>query len=336
MSKIHDLLPWLESGWSQLRQYIQQKRIPQALLIVGNTGIGKQQLAEHFTQTIMCSRLFSEGLSNGSFCGECQSCRLFEAQTHPDFIFIQPEEVGKAIGISVIRELVVKLSLKPQFEAYRVVIINPADALNNAAANAFLKYLEEPTERTCLILITNKPSKLPATIKSRCQKLLLSISDEFDSSEWLEQQGVIGQRDLLLSLSRNAPLLAKQFSDTSLLTLRTDCFNNWVNIGKSKTDFIVVAEQWYKLDKTEIDMLIFWVISWVIDIMKLAYKSELTALYNPDLVVDLQELAHKLDLKCLFKYYDFLLLKQKQLDTQLNKQLMFEEILIQWLQLNTR
>lgn len=330
MNQIHQLFPWLEAAWLQLNNYIQQERIPQALLITGNAGMGKQQLAEYFARSVMCSSL----LSNGCSCGKCQSCRLFDAETHPDYIFIQPEAAGKAIGISVIRQLVEKLSLKPQFEGFRVVIVNPADGLNNAAANAFLKCLEEPTERSCLILITDKPSKLAATIKSRCQKLLIPTADKFVIFEWLEKQGVTEQNDLFLSLSRNAPLLAKQFSDVSLLKLRTDCFDSWIKAGNSKINFVEVAERWHKLDRTKIDLLMFWIISWVIDIVKLANKPGSIEIYNPDLVPDLQELAHRLDLKQVFKYYDFLLLNQKQLDTQLNKQLMFEEILIQWLQLN--
>ncbi len=332
MSDMHGLLPWLESSWHQLSQYIQQNRIPQALMIVGSAGAGKQQIAEHFSRSLMCSSV----LSNGVYCGECDSCRLFDSNTHPDYISIQAEEKGKDIGIAVIRELISKLTLKPQFDSYRVVIINPADGLNNASANAFLKYLEEPTERTCLVLITDKPSRLPATIKSRCQKLVLPEPDQTVAVEWLKQQGVVEQVDLLLRLSKQSPLLAKQFSESTLLTLRSDCFKGWINVAHCKADIVELAEQWYKLDKTELEILMFWLISWVIDIIRLAYQSELSVLYNQDLISDLQELAQRLDLKCLYKHYDFLLINQKQLATQLNKQLMFEEILIQWLQINSR
>ncbi len=69
--------------------------------------------------------------------------------------------------------------------------------------------------------------------------------------------------------------------------------------------------------------------------VKLANSKQITDLYNPDIAKDLQEMAIKLDLKDLYKYYDFLLLSRQRLDTQLNKQLMIEEILIQWLKLNS-
>ena len=332
METIDQSLPWLQESWSQLRQYINQNRIPQALLIIGNKGYGKQQLAEHFSQSLLCMDVLATGIA----CGKCQSCTLFNAGTHPDYIAIEPEEPGKAIGIAVIRQLTTKLALKPQFESHRVVVINPADSLNNASANAFLKYLEEPTERTCLILITDKPSKLPATIRSRCQKLLVSEPDQGLVKTWLKQQGISDNVNLLLSLSQGAPLLAKQLAESSVLQLRTECFNHWMALAASDENLITLAEQWYKLEREEIDLLLFWLVSWVSDMIKLAYDKQAVKIINSDLVKHLQEKVEQLDLKDMYKYYDLLLLSQQRFDTQLNKQLMFEEILIQWSKLNSR
>lgn len=334
MNNIDDSFPWLQTAWSQLANYIEQNRIPQALLIYGNKGLGKHKLVKQFANSLLC--LSSQ--ANHLPCGKCQSCILFDAETHPDFIIIEPEEAGKAIGIAVIRQLISKLALKPQYEKQRVVVINPAHSLNNASANAFLKYLEEPTERTSLILITEKPSRLPATILSRCQKLILSAPDETVLIEWLNQQGITENLDLLAALSKGAPLLAKQFADSDVIELRNKCFENWSGLIQFGHNFTTLAEQWQKLEPTEMDLLLFWMISWISDIIKLASlnRTEPTNLYNPDLTINLQEFSQKLELKGLFKYYDFLLLSYQRLDTQLNKQLMFEEILIQWLQLNNR
>lgn len=333
MDDIQQYFPWLQASWLQLSNYINQNRIPQALLIIGSKGIGKQQLTSFFSQSLLCHA----PQSNGIYCGECQSCLLFKAQTHPDYIYIEPEEPGKAIGISIIRQLTTTLVLKPQYEGYRIVVINPADSLNNASANAFLKYLEEPTERTLLILLTNKPNKLPATIRSRCQKLVIPpVSDNALLKTWCEHNGLLEDRNLLLNLSQGAPLLAKQFSESDLLKNRIEYFNHWARLSRSEGNFIAVAEQWSKLDSDETRLLIVWIISWVVDIIKLAYKVQSTDLYNPDIATNLQEIAVKLDLKSMYQYYDFLLLSHQRLDTQLNKQLMFEEILIQWSKLNGR
>lgn len=329
MDDFQQPLPWLQSSWSQLSRYINQNRIPQALMIVGNKGLGKQQLAAFFAQSLMCS----SPLPTGVYCGECRSCILFKANTHPDYIFIAPEEVGKAIGIDVIRQLTAKLTLKPQFENYRLVLIDTADCLNNASANAFLKYLEEPTERTCLVLITDKPSKLPATIRSRCQRLEVSISDQTPVKTWLQQQGVTENIDLLLKMSQGSPLFAKQLSDNSSISFRAEWFTQWLK--SSDGDFIAIAEQWGKLDKGQMDLLLSWLISWLMDMIKLRCSEQTTEIVNTDLLTRLQEITEKLDLKGLYKYYDFLLISRQRLDTQLNKQLICEEILIRWSELNS-
>ncbi len=332
MTNLQQSFPWLSPYWSQLALAINHQRIPQALLITGNKGMGKYVLASYFGQSLLC---FSRDLG-GNYCGKCKSCKLFLAETHPDYSLIEPEGTGKSITISVIRQLITKLSLKPQFDSQRVVIVNPADSLNNAAANAFLKFLEEPTERTTLILVAENPSKLPATISSRCQKLFIQPLDPSALKHWLKQQNLLENSDIVLNLSKGSPLLAKQFSENSILDLRTQCFESWIKVHHSKTSFNEVAEKWYKLEKTEMEFLLFWLTSWVMDMIKLAFHQQAVKLYNPDLITNLQELTQKLDLRKLYKYYDFLLLSQKRLDTQLNKQLMFEEILIKWSSLKNK
>lgn len=328
------ILPWQQPSWEHLHSYIEQQRIPQALLISGNKGLGKQQLAHQFASALFCAK----PQANGSACGVCDSCLLVGADTHPDYIRVQPEEPGKGISIGQIRSLITRLSLKPQFETHRVVIINPADKMNNAAANAFLKCLEEPTERTLIILITEKPSKLPATIVSRCQKLLIATPDRKSVIDWLEQtlpsQAPDAQHGDLsgnVSLAQGAPLLALDYANEQTLKLRNDCFSAWMGIAKQQKSPVIVAEDWQKLSATP---LLFWLTSWVIDLTKCFYRAQLETLYNPDLQGQLQELSERLELKGLYRLYDLLLLSRQRLDTQINQQLLFEEILIQWHELN--
>ncbi|MDI1230341.1 MAG: DNA polymerase III subunit delta' [Methylobacter sp.] len=326
------LLPWQQHQWEHLCSYIAQKRIPQALLITGNKGLGKQQLAHQFAAGLLCAT----PQASGTACGHCSSCLLVNADTHPDFIQIQPEEPGKGIGIGQIRSLIGRLTLKPQFETQRVVIVNPADKMNNAAANAFLKCLEEPTERTSIILITEKPAKLPATIISRCQKLAVVTPDKDVAVKWLAE---IMQCDaatnktlqLNVSLAQGAPLLALEYANDQTLTLRNECFDAWMAIAKQLKSPVIIAEDWHKLPASP---LIFWITSWVIDLIKCFYQAQVANLYNPDLNEPLQELSRRLELKGLYKLYDLLLSDRQRLDTQINKQLLFEEILIQWYELN--
>jgi len=332
MTNIKHSMPWLKDSCDQLDNFIAQNRIPQALLLTGAYGLGQYSLADHFTQSLVCvSRS-----ATGSYCGQCKSCLLFQSGCHPDYILIEPEQTGKMIGIEVIRQLLERLTLKPQFQNQRVVVIRSAEQLNHAAANAFLKYLEEPTERTSLILITEKSLRLPATIRSRCQKMTLTKPKREESKRWLQQTGVTEQIDLLLNLSDDSPLFAKQLFETTLLLQRKDWFKGWIRVLNSPHHLIDTAEQWYKLDPSEISLLMSWLISWITDIVKLARENEDLRLTNTDFRTDLQDCAKKLDLRDLFKYYDYLLACQSQLNSQLNKQLMFEEILIKWSELKLK
>lgn len=325
------LHPWQNASWEQLQAYILQQRIPQALLLSGTAGLGKRTLADYYAKALLCH---SPG-SDGGACGHCVACRLFEAQTHPDFIRIEPDEPGKAIGIDKVRQLIVKLALKPQYNAQRVVVFQPADALNTASANAFLKCLEEPTERTCLLLICEQPGRLPATIRSRCQKLHCGLPEQTQAATWLRQQGVGDEAGLLLNLAQGAPLLAKQYADQGVVQLRQQYFQAWLEVAKGKANLLAVADLWQKQEKVELAVALTWIVGWVADIIKCTYRLDTQRLSNPDLKKSLQALSERLELKSLYSYYDSLLISKSQLTTQLNKQLMVEQLLIRWLQLNT-
>jgi len=325
-------LPWQQQNWEHLCDYRLQNRVPQALLITGNKGLGKQHLANQFAFSLLCAKPQDNGLG----CGHCDSCLLLNAETHPDFIQIRPDEPGKAISIGQIRSLVNRLTLKPQFESYRVVIVNPADLMNNAAANAFLKCLEEPTERTLMLLITDKPAHLPATIISRCQKLAVAKPDKETAFAWLKQQNVDTLQcnaSALLGLAQGSPLLALDYANDGTLTLRNDCFKAWMDIAKQRRHPAIIAEDWHKLPELP---LIFWITSWIIDMIKCCYQIKAGWLYNPDLKEPLQELSQQLELKELYKLYDLVLISRQRLNTQINKHTMFEEILIKWFELNLR
>jgi len=323
------LLPWQLKNWSHLCDYKNQNRVPQALLIYGNQGIGKAHLANQFANSLLCAKPQINGLS----CGHCNHCILLKAETHPDLIKLCPDEPGKSITIGQVRNLITRLTLKPQFDSYRIVIIYPADLMNNSAANAFLKCLEEPTERTVLLLITDKPSQLTATITSRCQKLAVTHPDKEILLAWVMQQNTAlleNDTDALYNLTQGSPFLALDYVNNCTLTLRNDCFKAFLNIAKKQQHPIIVAEEWQKLPEA---LMLFWITSWIIDIIKCFYQIKPDWLYNPDLTDSLQFLSTKMDLSNLYQLYDLVLISRKRLNTQINKHNMFEDILIKWSEL---
>lgn len=329
------LLPWHQVHWERLHAYIRHNRIPQALLIAGNKGLGKVQIAEQLTAALLCRHRDTGGMA----CSHCESCMLIKAGTHPDKYLVQPEETGKSINIAQIRDLLEKLSLKPQFQQFRVAMINPADRMTFGAANAFLKFLEEPTERTMLLLISERSSKLPATILSRCQKIILTPPDKALAVDWLHNQPLTDQQQPIqnwhdyLFMAQGAPLLALVYATDNVLMIRNQCFDSWVAIAERRQSPLVVAENWLQLS---LALLIFWMTSWIIDLARCFHFPLVENLYNPDLKPQLISLSEGIDLKKLYQLYDVLLQSRMRMDTSVNRQLMIEEILIQWYEINRK
>ena len=284
---LNELYPWHQPSWQHLAAYVKQERIPQALLINGIAGLGKQRLALYFAQYLICL-----DRQENTFCGHCASCKLFMAETHPDYIQIQPEEPGKAIGVDTIRQLITKLTLKPQYSGYRVVIITPAERMNLNSANAFLKCLEEPPERTVFLLLTEHSQNLPATIRSRCQKLLVEPPDMSSATLWLQEQGISEQQQLLTRLAQGAPLKALAYAQENILQQRRDYFEDWQNICLTMVCPVQVAGKWYK---TPARMILPWLVSWTEDVIKCHFQCDKSLILNEDLEKNLRALAKRLD-----------------------------------------
>ncbi|NEL80355.1 MAG: DNA polymerase III subunit delta', partial [Xanthomonas perforans] len=100
------------------------------------------------------------------------------------------DKLRTEIVIEQVREISQKLSLTPQYGIAQIVIVDPADAINRAACNALLKTLEEPSPGRYLWLISAQPARLPATIRSRCQRLEFKLPPAHEALAWLLSQGV--------------------------------------------------------------------------------------------------------------------------------------------------
>ncbi len=203
------LLPWLDTHWQSLNQRELSNRLPHALLITGSSGIGKSSFTDYAAKSFLCSE------SNTEFCGQCKSCKLFSAGTHPDFLHIYPSEGKQVIGVDSIRRLIDELALTPQCGKRKIAVIDPADVMNLQGANCLLKTLEEPAIADVLLLVTSTPGLLPATIRSRCQKIKLTVSDSQSALDWFSAQGIENPQ-ACLNLDPEAPLNALIQADMSI------------------------------------------------------------------------------------------------------------------------
>lgn len=142
---------------------MQRGRIASSYLFAGEPGIGKKCTALTLAKALNCLT------SPVDACDECFSCKKIDSGIHPDFLLISPE--SGQIRVEEIRAIDEMLSLKAFEGRYKVVIVDDADTMNQYAANAFLKTLEEPPEESLIILVSSNPGRLPDTIRSRCSRI---------------------------------------------------------------------------------------------------------------------------------------------------------------------
>jgi DNA polymerase-3 subunit delta' len=155
---------------SILAACVKADKLPHALLFTGPDGVGKRTAAIALAMAGNCTGAGpAEASPFPPVCGECRSCRKIQAGSHPDILSI--EASGQFIRIAQIRDLLGVLAMKPYEARLRVVIISDAQHMNPEAGNALLKILEEPPERTVLILTAPETVDLLPTIASRCQQI---------------------------------------------------------------------------------------------------------------------------------------------------------------------
>ncbi len=316
--------PWLQDIWKQLLQALTAGRMPHALLLSGNRGVGKHGLAESLAYSLLCT---DRDATNGQPCDRCKGCQLRLAETHPDLHRIVPEEQGKAIKIDTIRAFTEQEGLTAHSGGYKVVLIEPADAMSNEAANSLLKTLEEPVAWTIIVLITSKPGSLPATIRSRCQQIVLGAPQKDIALGWLQQQIDPNiNAETLLQLAAGAPIRAAQLADKELLQQRVEMLDEFVGLLEDREDPVVVAGKWEKLDP---DLYLQWLSGWVIDMLRLKMASDPPNLINLGQTDRLHAVAEKLDLRQLYNLLDRLYDAHRATGSTLNLRLLLEGLLLQ-------
>jgi DNA polymerase III subunit delta' len=325
---MNEIYPWQEKQKRRLLDLQQQDRFPHALLLCGPDGIGLNQFAQTFAMQMLC---LSKGIDSENACGTCQSCLLFTAGSHPDLSIIEPEEEGKQIKIAQVRELIEYVTLKSFSGNLKIVIIEPADAMNRATANALLKTLEEPPSQSMLFLLSHQPSNLPITIRSRCQRIDFEPVFDQVAINWLNEQSIDSDlsSEMLLRLSAGGPLKALSLVENDQLQHRQSLIKDLISLTKKNGDPVQIATQWQALGTENIFITLMRLIQ---DLIRLKLLRDNAKLVNLDLKEDLQDLVNSLDLVALVRNYDFVLFKYQQSTAPMNYNVLslFEEIVLNW------
>jgi len=202
-------------AWLSPVRRLQGDRLAHAFLLSGQPGTGKQGLAMEMAAALLC-------LENSlPACGSCRSCQLLVSGAHPDFRILSFElnKSGKLrteIVIDQVRQLISFLQLTTTISEKKVALVQPAEAMNRNAANALLKTLEEPPGDAVIILLSNDPSRLAVTIRSRCQKLQVRSPDTDTALAWLLEEGAYGEVEAISALKAAAgsPFRARDLLST--------------------------------------------------------------------------------------------------------------------------
>jgi DNA polymerase-3 subunit delta' len=234
--------PWLEAPRAQLRSALAAGRFPHALLLQANAGTGGEELAIWVAQLLLCRGPAPRP------CAECLDCRRVRDDQHPDFVRVSPLEESRQVRVDQIRELGATLALTSHGRGYKVALIAPADALNPNAANALLKTLEEPAANTLLVLLAADLSRLPATIRSRCQRLRILPPTRAASLAWLEAQRPGEPWGAALAALGNAPFAALTVDVAALEKLRTETLQAIAAAARGMADTSAIAERWGRGD----------------------------------------------------------------------------------------
>ncbi|ENU09077.1 MAG: DNA polymerase III subunit delta' [Acinetobacter calcoaceticus] len=311
--------PWQKTTWDTLTTRF--PNIGHGLLFYGKQGCGKHAFAKHFLAWVLCLNKQPHGA-----CGECSSCQWLKSDTHPNYVHITTDEENKKqnakIKIEKIRDLLP--FVQQTGEGWRVILIEPAEALNLASSNALLKTLEEPGERVVLILLADHYLKLPATIRSRLQHFALDrISYEQATSyldEHLSELAEV-QPDLLLGLSNDMPLQAIEIAKSDWFAKRQIFLNDWLKIVAQKNMPLFFSGKWQKELSFNDFIVLFEYLLGDLICVKLNQPQK-----NTDL--DFDQLSPYYDLESLFNIYSELQQAKKLVEQNVQSQLIIDQLFI--------
>lgn len=282
---------WHARQWQSLRQSVAANRLAHGLLLAAAEGVGGEAFATALAESLLCDSPTPEGLA----CGGCRACRLLAAGSHPDLLRLGPEGDSRSLKVEQVRALGGFLALSRHAAAHKVALLAPAEALNLSAANALLKTLEEPPPGAVLILLAASPNRLPATVRSRCQRIDLDRIDREAALAWLQAELGVDPTlaATLLAVSRDRPLLARELgAEPEGLALRARLLGDLARLAGEPALALDIAAEWAGEDPAR---LLGWLGGLLGDLARTAAGAPGEGLCNPDLAAQLRRLAERLD-----------------------------------------
>jgi len=327
-----------------LTTFLQHGTIPHAILLTGIAGVGKENAAIAFAAACNCRGERAGHLSEpetirapdgqstaldpiaASPCGSCKACRKIESGNHPDIIRIEPS--GPFIKIDQIRSLRQILAMKPYEARIRVVIISNAQAMNPPAGNALLKVLEEPPERTILILLATERADLLPTIVSRCQHIRFNpISRKSLESLLVQKYELPPQTAMIITPMANGSLSrALTMYRSGWIHRRNWLINELNSLSSMPVGRLLTFGEQISKNKDFLTEAFDIMTSWFRDLIVGKFYPE--KIVNQDLSDNVQQTAQKIDLAALLSKIDIIQSTAHSMRAGTNLRLAMETMLL--------
>lgn len=346
------IAPWLAETWERLVGL--GDRLPHALLFVGPSGLGKRALADALAARLLCDAPADDGQA----CGKCKACQWRLSGNHPDLYVVVPaadaeeSDAGESEGvrdqaatkakssqivIEQIRDLQAALTVTGHHSSRRVIVLDPAEAMNAFTANALLKLLEEPPAGCVFLLVSSAPRRLLPTIRSRCQQWTFARPDEAALAHWRTRAGK--EAGALLALGGGMPLAAERLAEAGGAALLDRFVRDLERLDAASA--LRLAGQWEAWLKAResaaagfgLPQLVGWMQRWVCDLAALRLGGKVR--FFPAQEGLLSALASRASVASASNCYNELIQIGRVVQHPLNLRLVLEDMLLRYVKVVT-
>ncbi|MBL8481390.1 MAG: DNA polymerase III subunit delta' [Rhodocyclaceae bacterium] len=347
------IFPWQEARWREIA--CRFERLPHAMLLSGAPGSGILEFARTLAQRLLCEN--ARGTDQP--CEKCPACTWFNGHGHPDFLLLRPasemeaqddEDAGESEGGADKTErkapsrqiLIDQVRTTSEFMAVgahqggrRVVLIEPAEAMNVQAANALLKMLEEPPPHGVFLLVSYAARRLLPTLRSRCRWIAMAKPEPAAAVPWLEAQGV-REAGLALAAAGGAPLRAMEFARGGLGERRRDFARGLARLALGG-DVLELAAQWQlwvadrkdpQAVRVDLPLIVSWMQEWAADVGAARLGAEVR--FFPEQAADLHRIAQSGGGAQIGAWYNELCKMRGVAGHTLNARLFIEDMLLRY------
>jgi DNA polymerase-3 subunit delta' len=310
-----------------LQRAIENEKVRNSYLFLGNEGIGKKYVALQFAKALNC---LDEETEKGEACDHCASCKKIDRALHPDVLLIEP--IGQGIKKEQVIQMQRELAYKPYEGKRRVCILTAADRMAHDIPNTLLKTLEEPPLHTVIILLANNSRFLLPTILSRCQPIRFNPLPISLVSKWLMEGKGFDETEahLLASLSDGSPGKALEIQEEIHQIPREELLEDWV--GSKSFTFKKIGSWVESLPSQRENLLLMIEVAKTLvrDLVIVKTLKKETKLIHSDLLQAMEPLAANWSLSSLLKRMEILHHTSLAIRGNANTNLALEAMMLSW------